>query len=102
VAEPIFHLCTIDAWNHAQLAGSYQADSLHTEGFIHCSTNEQWPHVRRARFAGRDDLVLLAIDPELLRWPVVWEPGGEGNQVFPHVYGPLNLDAVISVQILPT
>lgn len=95
--EPIFHICQADAWKHAQLGGSYQADSLHSEGFIHLSTARQWPRVQRERFSGVSDLVLLQVDPGKLRWELRWE--GE-PEAFPHLYGPLNLDAVVSVDSL--
>jgi uncharacterized protein (DUF952 family) len=96
-AEPIFHITTREQWNHAALAGKYQSDSLITEGFIHCSTAAQLESSGRRHFAGQAGLVVLEIDPEKLRWELRWEDShGEG---FPHLYGPLDLDAVISVQI---
>ncbi len=94
MTDSIFHICLADAWNHARLAASYQADSLHSEGFIHLSTRAQWPRVRRERFAGVSDLVLLEVDPSKLRWELRWEGDPEP---FPHLYGPLNLEAVVSV-----
>jgi uncharacterized protein (DUF952 family) len=95
LSEPIFHITTRDQWNHARLAGSYQADSLVTEGFIHCSTAAQLPATGSRLFQGQTDLVVLQIDPDKLRWELRWEGTGEP---FPHLYGPLALDAVISVQ----
>ena len=98
MAEPIFHITTLEQWNHARLAGSYQADSLVTEGFIHCSTAAQLATTGRRHFAGRADLLVLEIDPDRLRWELRWEES-DGDR-FPHLYGPLALDAVISVQTL--
>ena len=97
LAESLFHICQADAWNHARLAGAYQADSLHSEGFIHLSSGAQWPRVRQERFSGVPDLVLLEVDPTKLRWQLIWEGDPER---FPHLYGPLNLDAVVSVEAI--
>ena len=72
----------------------YTADTLPSEGFIHCSTAEQWPRVLAERFAGRDDLVLLEIDTARLTAELRWEDG------FPHVYGPLEVEAVVSARRL--
>lgn len=96
MSESIYHITTRDQWNHARLAGSYQADSLVTEGFIHCSTEAQVAATGRRHFAGQRDLVVLQIDPDKLRWELRWEESG--GERFPHLYGPLALEAVISVQ----
>ena len=95
-AEPVFHITTREQWNHAALAGKYQADSLVTEGFIHCSTAAQLESSGRRHFAGQTGLVVLEIDPTKLRWELRWEDSH--GEDFPHLYGPLDLDAVISVQ----
>ena len=96
-AARIFHITTREQWNHASLAGKYQADSLLTEGFIHCSTGAQLAASGRRHFAGEIGLVVLEIDPAELRWELRWEESPQG-ETFPHLYGPLDLDAVISVQ----
>lgn len=67
-----------------------------TEGFIHCSTAAQLVTTGRRHFAGQSDLVVLEIDPDRLRWELRWEESG--GEPFPHLYGPLSLDAVIAVQ----
>ncbi|HEY8760197.1 MAG TPA: DUF952 domain-containing protein [Candidatus Dormibacteraeota bacterium] len=89
-------MTTREQWNHAALAGKYQADSLIIEGFIHCSTAAQLESSGRRHFAGQTGLVVLEIDPERLRWELRWE--ASQGETFPHLYGPLDLDAVISVQ----
>jgi len=83
-------------WERARETGTYRGDTLVTEGFIHCSRPEQVVGVANAFFRGRDDLVLLVIDEERVRAEIRHEevPGGER---FPHLYGPLNLDAVRAV-----
>jgi uncharacterized protein (DUF952 family) len=75
----IFHITSRAAWDAALGAGIYEADSLKTEGFIHCSTAEQYIWVANQRFRGRTDLVLLHIDEKRLRSEVRYEnlEGGE-------------------------
>ena len=97
---PIFHIATEFAWAAARRAGAYTAGSLATEGFIHCSTAEQWPRVLGERFGGRDDLVLLEIDPERTGVEVRWENLEGGEELFPHLYGPLDTAAVVSARHL--
>ena len=93
----IFHLTPAATWADARRAGVYAADSLATEGFIHCSTAEQVVWVANTRFRDRHDLVLLNIDSGQLSAPVKYENLEGGTQLFPHLYGPLNLDAVVGV-----
>jgi uncharacterized protein (DUF952 family) len=95
--EPILHITTRAAWAAAEAAGEYRADSLASEGFIHCSTRSQVAAVANDRFAGRVDLVLLVIDPAQVAAEVRYEDCYESGQRFPHVYGPLPLAAVHQV-----
>ena len=92
---PIFHITSQRAWEQAQ--GEFAADSLATEGFIHCSDPHQFVHVANQRFRGRSDLVLLQIDPGLLNATVRYENLEGGHELFPHVYGAIPLTAVIDV-----
>ena len=92
-ADTLFHITTRAAWQEARGAGEYRAASLEREGFIHLSTAAQWPATLARFFRGERDLVLLAIRPSALRAPVRFEPA-DGDR-FPHLYGALNLDAVI-------
>ena len=92
----LLHICPRMAWDEAQGRGDYRAASLGTEGFIHCSTPEQVVGTANRLFHGRTDLVLLVIDGDRVGSPIKAEDAGDG-QVFPHVYGPLNLDSVVDV-----
>ena len=93
----IFHIPTRDAWDEALRADVYQADTLETEAFIHCSTEDQVAGVANVRFRGREDLVLLWIDEQRVRAEIKWEDASDGTGTFPHIYGPLNVDAVARV-----
>lgn len=97
----ILHITSRRDWEGAQAAGSYRADTLASEGFIHCSTPEQAIPVANLVFRGRPDLVLLCIDPGRVAAEIRYENLEGGEESFPHVYGPLNLDAVIQVFDLP-
>jgi uncharacterized protein (DUF952 family) len=94
----ILHLTSVSAWEFAQRIGEYRAPSLESEGFIHCSLVEQIADVANAWFAGQSGLVLLVLDLTRLRPEVRFEAGADRpDRLFPHVYGPINLDAVIRV-----
>lgn len=99
-AKSILHVTTPALWEDAQAAGSYSADSLVTEGFIHCSTNAQLSGVLERHFAGQHDLIALVIDPALLRAPVRFENLGGGDEKFPHIYGSIPVAAVTRVMKL--
>jgi uncharacterized protein (DUF952 family) len=96
--ELIVHLCTRQAWNIALAAGEYRAASLEREGFIHCSRPEQILEVANSFYRQVPDLVLLWIDPRWVLHEIRFEKAGlEAQDVYPHIYGPLNLQAIISV-----
>jgi uncharacterized protein (DUF952 family) len=94
----IFHITTRSAWAEARSAGAYEAPSLATEGFIHTSEAHQVLRVAERFRGSADDLVLLRIDPARVAAPLRYEVGEvETGEEFPHVHGPLNLDAVVDV-----
>ena len=102
----IYHLAAGADWQAAKGQGSYRAASLEAEGFIHCSTAAQVERVANAFLKGQRGLVLLCIDPAKLTSDLKWEgpahpnPDAAGkpsdDQLFPHLYGPLNVDAVVA------
>jgi prephenate dehydrogenase len=93
----IFHITTRDAWDAAKAAGRYTADSLQSEGFIHCSEAGQVAWVANMRFKGRTDLLLLHVDEAAVGAEVRRENLEGGAQLFPHIYGPLPVSAVMEV-----
>ena len=102
----ILHLTSRDAWLAGQKSGEYRTPSLQTEGFIHCSTEKQIVGVADTFYSGLHGLVLLVIDPAKLKPELRWEPPAHPNpqadlpptdELFPHIYGALNIDAVSKV-----
>jgi uncharacterized protein (DUF952 family) len=93
----IYHITAREAWEAARPAGVYRPERFADEGFIHCSTREQVVRVADARFRGRRGLVLLRIDTERVEAEIVYENLEGGRELFPHVYGGLNADAVVEV-----
>jgi len=94
----IFHITTQTEWEASQQKGFHIAASYETEGFIHCSTRDQVAGVLHRYFKGSSSLVELTIDPEKLTSKLIYEPAPSTNELFPHVYGPINCDAVLAVE----
>jgi uncharacterized protein (DUF952 family) len=103
----IYHLAEQADWQQALEDGSYvgstRGRSLAEEGFIHASSAQQWPGVRARFYADvTDPLVLLHIDEGRLSARVVHEVGDPTTgETFPHVYGPIEIDAVVDTTLLP-
>jgi uncharacterized protein (DUF952 family) len=93
----LFHITSRADWDRQADKPTYEADSLQTEGFIHLSTAEQVPGVLERYYANVPDLLLLHIDPNMLTEDLRFEPA-TNNEHFPHLYGPLNRDAVVEVK----
>jgi uncharacterized protein (DUF952 family) len=104
----ILHITTRKEWDKAQLQGEYIAPSLTSEGFIHCSTLKQAADTANIFFRVQNGLALLCIDENNLESECRYEgPTGGGPQdpdvdsLFPHIYGPINISAVIKVVDFP-
>jgi uncharacterized protein (DUF952 family) len=96
--ESIYHITTPELWATAGADGLYEAASLEKEGFIHCSIWRQLERSMNKFFADQKEVILLRIDPKLLTHELKYEPA-DGDQ-FPHVYGPINVDAVTGVVLV--
>ncbi len=101
----ILHLLSRASWIEAQSHGQLVAPSVATEGFAHCSTEHQIVDVANKYYRGASNMVLIHIDPTKLTSTLKFEPPAhiDGSPalpheaLFPHIYGPINLDAVIKV-----
>lgn len=107
----IYHITAQSDWEKAKAKGSYTTPSLETEGFIHNSSREQILNVANSFYRGAGDLVILCIDDDELLSPVVWEapahpdpdraPREMDSELFAHIYGDINTDAVVKVVVFP-
>jgi uncharacterized protein (DUF952 family) len=96
----IYHVTKATDWNAAKQKGFYESDSLQSEGFIHCSLENQVAGVLERYYSGVSGLVKLVIDTDKLTSRYVHEWSPSTQDTFPHVYGPINTDAVIDVVAL--
>jgi uncharacterized protein (DUF952 family) len=94
----IYHVTTRTAWKEAKQRGYYEHLSLKEEGFIHCSEAHQVEGVLQRYFDGQTDLVKLVIDTDKLtsRYVQEWSPSVQDT--FPHIYGPINVEAVVKAE----
>ncbi|MBD2754746.1 DUF952 domain-containing protein [Spirosoma validum] len=95
----IYHIVATADWMSQENQPEYKADSLQTEGFIHLSTKEQVSGTLRRYYQNVPDLLLLHVEVDKLTQPLKYETA-TNNEQFPHLYGPLNKDAVVTVEKL--
>ena len=96
----IYHVVSETDWQQALLNGWYAAPSLISEGFIHTSKQDQVKGVLQRYYQNKSGLLLLHIDESKLNAPLRYELAPSVNEEFPHIFGRLNLDAVVSVTSL--
>jgi uncharacterized protein (DUF952 family) len=97
----IYKICPAATWREAEAAGVFRGSGVdHDDGYIHFSTGLQIAETAARHFAGIDDLVLIAVDDTRLGEALKWEPARSGD-LFPHLYAPLTLDAVLWARPLP-
>lgn len=96
----ILHITKHEQWEEAKLNKKYYGDTLESEGFIHCSTSEQVIKVANSFFRSQTALVLLCLDSEAVEAEIRYEGLDEGER-FPHIYGALNINAVVQVLDFP-
>lgn len=101
-AQPIYKIVHGALWREAQRSGALRGAPIDlADGFIHLSSADQVRETAAKHFAGQQDLILVAVAPERLGAALKWEPS-RGGALFPHLYGPLPLDAVLWTASLPT
>src|ERR1044071_10400385 len=97
----IYKICTQAEWHEGEHNGASRGSAFDLrDGFIHFSTAEQAAETAAKWFAGQRDLVLVAVDGDALGARLKWEPS-RGGALFPHLYGDLELHAVLRVDPLP-
>jgi uncharacterized protein (DUF952 family) len=97
----IYHITSQKEWQQAQDTGVYTAPSLSSEGFIHCSTRAQVAGVGERYYRGVSGLVLLCIETARLKMELRYEDSHQNGEFFPHIYGPLALEAVVRAADFP-
>ncbi len=100
----IYHIASRQDYQRQCDSGEYLSDSLESEGFIHCcGSRKDLQEIAGRLYAGQRGLIVLDIDPARLTSTVRWEraPGDhEPDRRFPHIYGPINLNAVVGLSEL--
>jgi uncharacterized protein (DUF952 family) len=97
----IYKICPIPIWREAERLGSFSGAGIDLkDGYIHFSTADQLQETAARHFAGRNGLVLVAVDESVLEPALKWEPARDGS-LFPHLYGDLTLAAVRWTKPLP-
>jgi len=96
MSKPIYKILADAAYDAAKSEGRFygSSDDLR-DGFIHFSAGHQVAETLAKHYAGQEDLVLLSVDPDRLGSALKWEKS-RGGDLFPHLYGPLELKAIIA------
>jgi uncharacterized protein (DUF952 family) len=98
VSESLFHFAAPADWESARACGEYAPPALKAEGFIHAATAEQLAGVVERHLRGRGPRVRLTLDTEVLRPLLVFEWSNASNDLYPHVFGPIPLAAVMAAE----
>ncbi|HRH40425.1 MAG TPA: DUF952 domain-containing protein [Pyrinomonadaceae bacterium] len=93
----IYHIVLPEIWATFNEKDFYEAESLQTEGFIHCSFAEQIEGVLGRYYQGVEKVLILTIDSEKLTSKLVNEPS-TNNEIYPHIYGQINRDAIVEIE----
>ncbi|MFK7891770.1 MAG: DUF952 domain-containing protein [Granulosicoccus sp.] len=93
----IFHVASAEDVAAIKMHSEYRCNSLSSEGFIHCCERNQLAGVLQRYYQGVDNLKLLVIDPQRLENELVVENTTGGSELFPHIYGPINIDALDTI-----
>lgn len=92
----ILHVAEQSEWNKQETEAFYQPAGFAAEGFIHCCSKAQLAGVLQRYYANRKDLILLTLDEGRLNARLQYDQASNG-ELFPHVYGPINKSAIVSL-----
>ncbi len=99
--KPIYKIISVAEWRAAEAEGVFRGSAIDlADGYIHFSDPDQVEETAAKHFPGKTDLLLIAIDPGMPGEALKWE-ASRGGALFPHLYAPLYMDAVIRVAPLP-
>lgn len=93
----IYHIVLPEVWESFENREFYKAESLQTEGFIHCSFADQVEAVLKRYYRDAKRVLILTIEPEKLKSRLVSEPS-TNNEIYPHIYGEINRDAIVGIE----
>lgn len=93
----IYHIVLPEIWENFKDKEEYEAESLLTEGFIHCSFAEQLDGVLQRYYSDAEKVLILTLETEKLTSKLVNEPS-TNNEIYPHIYGKINKDAIVATE----
>lgn len=93
----VYHVVLPEVWENFKGENSYAAESLQTEGFIHCSFAHQLDAVLERYYKNAGKVLILTIDIAELRSKLI-EESSTNNEIYPHVYGEINAEAIVDVE----
>ena len=92
----IYHIVLPGVWEEFKDKEFYYAESLETEGFIHCSFAEQLEAVLERYYKDADEVLILEIETDKLTSKLVNEPS-TNDEIYPHIYGEINTDSIVKI-----
>ena len=93
----IYHIVTPEVWEKFKDENEYEAESLTTEKFIHCSYAEQLEGVLQRYYKNASKVLVLTLETEKLTSELTEEPS-TGGEIYPHIYGAINAEAIIEIK----
>ncbi len=94
----IYHFALEKSWKKQLKEGNYKPDSLNKQGYINASSWEQIKATYYKHFSRPNQLLIIVIDPLKVKSEIKYENSSEGDQLYPHIYGPLNQDAISKIE----
>ncbi len=94
----IYHIVTSDYWAKFENIAEYVSETFEAEKFIHCCRKEQIAGVLERFFVGVNNLLIVEIDESKLSSPLLYEVVPDSEETFPHIFGPINHEAIVVVR----